>query len=66
MPTTVVLDKNDICYNQGCNDIGFVIATKRRYYLFYLQQYVSALGTVLPKSFTGAFSSNSGLDVRQV
>ena len=28
MATTVVLDKNDICYNQGCNDIGVVIATK--------------------------------------
>ena len=31
------------------NDIGVVIATKWRYYLFYLQQYISALGTVLPK-----------------
>ena len=57
MATTVVLDKNDICYNQGCNDIGVVIATKWRYYLFYLQQYISALGTVLSKSFTRAFSS---------
>ena len=66
MATTVVLDKNDICYNQGCNDIGVVIPTKWRYYLFYLQQYISALGTVLSKSFTRAFSSNSGLDVRQV
>ena len=28
MATTVVLDKNDICYNQGCNDIGVVIPTK--------------------------------------
>ena len=37
-----------------------------RYFLFCLQQYISALGTVLPKSFTGAFSSNSGLDVREV
>ena len=35
-----------ICYNQGCNDIGVDIATKRRYYLFYLQQYISTLGTV--------------------
>ena len=51
-----------ICYDQGCNDIGVVIATKWRHYLFYLQQYFSALGTVLPKSFTGAFSSNSHLD----
>ena len=37
-----------ICYDQGCNDIGVVIATKWRYYLFYLQQYISALGTVPP------------------
>ena len=34
---------------QGCNDIGVIIATKWRHYLFYLQK-----GTVLPKSFTGA------------
>ena len=32
----------------------------------YLQQYLSALGAVLPKSFTRAFSSNSRLDVREV
>ena len=38
--------KIKICYDQGCNDIGVVIATKRRYYLFYLQQYISALGNV--------------------
>ena len=49
-----------ICYDQGCNGIGVVIATKWRYYLFYLQQYISALGTVLQKSFTRASSSNSG------
>ena len=55
-----------ICYDQGYNDIGVVIATKWRYYLFYLQQYFSALGTVLSKSFTGAFSYNSRLDVREV
>ena len=41
-----------ICYDQGCNDIGVVIAMKWRYYLFYLQQYISALGSVLPKSFS--------------
>ena len=46
--------------------IGVVIATKWRYYLFYLQQCISALRTVLPKSFTGAFSSNDGLNVREV
>ena len=48
-----------ICCDQDCNDIGIVIETKWRYYLFYLQQYISALGTVLPKSFTEAFSSNN-------
>ena len=26
--TTVVLDKMKICYDQGCNGIGVVIATK--------------------------------------
>ena len=26
--TIVVLDKDEICYDQGCNDIGVVIATK--------------------------------------
>ena len=31
-----------------------------------LAAYISSLGTVLSKSFTRAFSSNSGLDVRQV
>ena len=58
--------KMKICYDQGCNGIGVVIATKWSYYLFYLQQYFSALGTILPKLFTGAFSSNSGLDVCEV
>ena len=56
----------EICYDQGCNDIGVVIATKLCHYLFYLQQYLSALGAVLRKSFTRAFSSNSRLDVREV
>ena len=28
--------------------------------------YISTLGTILSKSFTGAFSSNSGFDVREV
>ena len=55
-----------ICYDQGRNDIGVVIATKRRHFLFYLQQYFSAVGTVFPKLFTGAFSANSRLDVREV
>ena len=26
--TAVVLDKDEICCDQGCNDIGVVIATK--------------------------------------
>ena len=55
-----------ICYDLGRNDIGVVIETKWRYFLFYLQQYFSAVGTVLPKSFTGAFSANSRLNVREV
>ena len=54
-----------ICYDQSCKDIGVVIATKWCHYLSYLQQYFS-LETVLPKSFTGAFSSNSRLDAREV
>ena len=66
LPPQLYQIKMKICYDQGCNDIGVVIATKWRYYLFYLQQYISALGTVLRKSFTGAFSSNSSLDVREV
>ena len=63
LPPQMYQIKIKICYDQGCNDIGVVIAMKRRYYQFYLQQYISALGIFLPKSFTGAFSSNSGLDV---
>ena len=51
-----------ICYDQRCNDIGVVIATKWRRYLFYLQPYFSALEAVLPKSLKGAVSSNSRLD----
>ena len=50
---------------RGYNDIGVVIATKWRRYLFYLRPYFLVLGTVLSQSFTGAFSSNSRLDVRQ-
>ena len=66
LPPQLYYIKMKICYDQGCNGIGVVIATKSRYYLFYLQQCISALRTVLPKSFTGAFSSNSSLDVREV
>ena len=58
--TTVVLDKDKNLLRSGrCSDIGVIIATKWRYYLFYLQEYISALGTALSKSFTIAFSSNS-------
>ena len=66
-----------ICHDQGCNDIGVVITTKWRLYLFYLQQNFAALGTVLPKSFTGAVSasriasstfvrSSSGIDLQEI
>ena len=54
-----------ICCDQGCNDIEVVVATKWSHYLLCLHQYFS-LGTVLPKSITGAFSSKSRLDVREV
>ena len=50
-------------YHQGYNDIWVVIATKWCHYLCYWQPYFLALGTVLPKSFTRAFSSNSCLNV---
>ena len=49
--------KLKICYDQDYNDIGVVIATKWRHNVLYLQLYFSALEIVLPKSFTGAFSS---------
>ena len=56
-----------ICHEQGFNDIGVVIATKRRHCLFYfIQQYFSALGTVPKKSLKGTFFSNSRLDVSEV
>ena len=35
--TTVVLDKMKICYDQGCKDIGVVLAMEWCHYLFYLQ-----------------------------
>ena len=38
-------------------------SNERRHCLFYLQPYFSALGTVVPKSLTGALSSNSRLDI---
>ena len=66
LPPQLYYIKMKICYDQGCNGIGVVIATKSRYCLFYLQQCISALRTYLQKPFTGAFSSNSSLDVREV
>ena len=66
--TTVVLDKQGNLSWSGLQwhrSFGAVIATKWRHYLLYLQQYFS-LGTVLTKSFRGALSSNSRLDVREV
>ena len=65
LPPQLYKIKMKICYDQGCNGIGVVIATKC-YYLFYLQQYISTLATVLPKLFTGTFFFNSGLNVREV
>ena len=53
-------------YDHGYNDIWVVIATEWCHYLFYWQLYFLALGTVLPKSFTRAFSSNSCLNVCEV
>ena len=55
-----------ICYDQGYNGIGVVIATKYRHYLFYLQLYFLVQGTLLPKSFAGVYSSNSRFVVREV
>ena len=59
LPPQLYQIKIKICHDQGCNDIGVVKATKSRHYLFYFQQYFSALGTVLTKSLTGAFFSNT-------
>ena len=41
-----------ICYDQGYDDIGVVIAMKWRHFQLYLP-----LGTDLSKSFTAALSS---------
>ena len=48
LPPQLCQIKMKICYNQGCNDIGVVIATKWHPYLLYMQQFFS-LGTVLTK-----------------
>ena len=61
--TTVVLDKDEnLSYDQGCNDIRVVIATK----CLPLPIILAALFSHSMKSFLGAFSSNSRLDVREV
>ena len=57
LPPQLYQIKMKICHDQGCNVIGVVKATKWRHYLFYLQQYFSAPGTVLTKLFT--FFSNT-------
>ena len=65
--TPVVLDKDEICHDQGCNDIrvGVVIARKWHHYLrHHLQQYFLAPGTVLTKSFTGAYFLQYGRPVK--
>ena len=59
-----IIIKMKICQDQGCNDTGIVIATKWRHIL--LAAVSLGTGTVLPKSFTGTFFSNSHLNVREV
>ena len=60
--TTVVLDKNENLLSSGlqrrwsCHSNGMTP----------LPILLTALGTVLPKSFVEAFSSNSHLNVREV
>ena len=44
-----------ICYDQAYNDIGVVIVTKWRLYLFYLEPYLSALGSVISEIVHGSF-----------
>ena len=57
LPPLLYWIKMKICYDRGCNDIGVVITTN---------PLLSVLGTVLPKSLTGVFSSNNCLDFREV
>lgn len=66
IPRKLYKIKIKICFDQSYNDIEVIIATKWQHYLFYLQPYFLALGSVLPKLFTWAFSSNSRRDVREV
>ena len=48
LPPQLCQIKMKICYDQGCNDIGVVIATKWHPSLLYMQHFFS-LGTVLTK-----------------
>ena len=64
--TTVVLDEDENLLLSGLQRHRSCHSNEMTLLLFYLQQYISTLGTVLPKSFTGAFSSNSDLDVPEV
>ena len=41
LPPQLYQIKMKICRDQGCNDIGVVIATKGRHYLLYLEHYFS-------------------------
>ena len=43
LPPKLYEIKIKICYDQGCNDIGVVIATKWRYYLAYVLPHFDAL-----------------------
>ena len=64
--TTVVVDKDENLLWSGLQWHRSCHSNEMSHYLFYFQYYFSALGTVLPKLFTGAFSSNSCLNVCEV
>ena len=55
-----------ICFDQGYIDIRVVMAMKWRQYQLYLQLFFSAMGTVLPKSFTEAISSDNRHDCLEI
>ena len=46
LPPQLYYMKMKVCYDQGFNVIGVVIATKLRHFLFYLQPFFSALETL--------------------
>ena len=64
--TTVVLDKDEIFLWSGLQWHQSCHSNEMRPLSILLQQSFSALGTIVSKSFTGAFSSNSRLDVHEV